>query len=126
MRNTWIAFSHRPLTLPEICVALSTEDDDSDLDPAKLFTDPQNVMSLSGGLVVHGTVSNGVSFVHHTIHGLLIELDFCPQIFYIDEEGSHMQPASTCLRYLQFHAVVEANDDQPQTWSSLARPVVRL
>jgi hypothetical protein len=71
----WIAFSFRPLTLSELCVAISIENDDQDLDPSSVITDPWAILKIGGCLLAYDYESGCVSFAHPTIRDFLIQLE---------------------------------------------------
>jgi ankyrin repeat protein len=103
----WVAFAYRPLTLAELCVAISIEDGDLDVDPVNMITDPLDVLKLGGCFLVCDNESSRVSFAHHTVRDFLTTRNAVPNAYYLAELDSHAELALTCLRYLEFNSVIK-------------------
>ncbi|KAK3393871.1 ankyrin repeat-containing domain protein [Podospora didyma] len=107
-----MAYSCRPLTVGELCVAISIEDDDTDLDPSNLVTDPWNVLKLGGSLLAVNHESGRVGFAHGSVPEFLLAEDRSDlesssgHRFILPAAEANSSIASVCLRYLQFPTVV--------------------
>ncbi len=102
-----LLFSHRPLSLPEIAVAISIEPGSVNLDVSTILTDPQSVLALGGPLVVYKPETNLVQFSHHTVREYLESLGEDAGVFHFVEADAHAEIALTCLSYIQFSEVIE-------------------
>ncbi|KAL1837583.1 hypothetical protein VTJ49DRAFT_3624 [Mycothermus thermophilus] len=102
-----LLFAHRPLTLPELAIAISIEPESKDLDASSILTDPNSVLGLGGPLVVYQPKTNLVQFSHHTVREYLESLGEAAGIFHVVQTEAHAEIARTCLTYLQFTPVLE-------------------
>lgn len=104
----WIAFAYRPLTLAELCVAVSLDESMDDLKASSIISDPQSILKLGGHLISHDSKTNQVAFVHYTVQQFLISSGGAENRFHLSEEESHIKLARLCLKYLQFDPVSHA------------------
>ncbi len=102
-----LLFSHRPLSLPELAVAISIEPESVNLDVSTILTDPQSVLALGGPLVVYKPETNLVQFSHHTVREYLESLGEDAGVFHFVKADAHAEIAQTCLSYIQFIEVLE-------------------
>jgi ankyrin repeat protein len=102
-----LLFAHRPLTLPELAIAISIEPASKDLDASSILTDPRSVLGLGGPLVVYQPETNLVQFSHHTVREYLESLGEDASTFHFIHADAHAEIARTCLAYLQFTPVLE-------------------
>ncbi len=102
-----LLFSHRPLSLPELAVAISIEPGSVNLDVSTILTDPQSVLALGGPLVVYKPETNLVQFPHHTVREYLESLGEDAGVLHFVEADAHAEIAQTCLSYVQFKEVVQ-------------------
>ncbi|KAJ7249187.1 hypothetical protein B0H12DRAFT_1122246 [Mycena haematopus] len=91
----WVAYSKRPLTVPEFLEALAIEPDTTTLDVDNVL-DIDIVLSVCGGLVIVNEELSAVRLVHYTAQHYLdgIRTDQFPD--------AHAIIASRCFTYLSF------------------------
>jgi ankyrin repeat protein len=102
-----LLFAHRPLTLPELAVAISIEPESKNLDTSTILNDPQSVLALGGPLVVYQPETNLVQFSHHTVREYLVSLGADAGAFHFIQADSHAEITRTCLCYIQSTPVLE-------------------
>ncbi len=103
-----LLFAQRPLTLPELAVAISIEPKATDLDASTILTDPRSILALGGALLVYKPETNLVQFSHHTVREHLESLaDNANAILRFNKAKSHAEIARSCLTYIQLPAVVD-------------------
>ncbi|KAH0557133.1 hypothetical protein GP486_005077 [Trichoglossum hirsutum] len=99
----WVGYTCRPLTLGELCVAISVENDDTDLDPSNLITDPQSILKIGGNFLTVHRETGRVGFAHSSVREFLLaqpERRLLPS-----DAEAHVLIASVCLHYLQLPVV---------------------
>ncbi|KAK4233039.1 ankyrin repeat-containing domain protein [Achaetomium macrosporum] len=102
-----LLFAHRPLTLPELAVAVSIEPMTPNIEPSTILTDPQSVLALGGPLVVYKPETNLVEFSHHTVREYLESLGEDAGMFHFAKADEHAEIAGMCLSYIQSTTVME-------------------
>ncbi|KAF2106193.1 ankyrin repeat-containing domain protein [Lophiotrema nucula] len=104
----WITFSFRPLTLSELCAAISIEKDDLELDESNVITDPWNILKIGGSMLAYDYESERVTFAHPTVRDYLLQRgsgDQPPYQIRICASDPHIPLAASCIQYLQFSSV---------------------
>ncbi|KAJ7239382.1 hypothetical protein B0H12DRAFT_1136112, partial [Mycena haematopus] len=91
----WVAYSKRPLTVPELLEALAIEPGATTLDVDNLL-DIDIVLSVCGGLVIVNDTSSAVRLVHYTAQHYL---DSIRTVHFPDADTII---ASRCFTYLSF------------------------
>ncbi|KAJ7305570.1 hypothetical protein DFH08DRAFT_665880, partial [Mycena albidolilacea] len=92
---TWVAYSKRPLTVPELREALAIEPDATSLDVDNLL-DINIILSVCGGLVIVNEEMSTVRLVHYTAQ------HYFDSIQATHFPDAHTIIASTCFVYLSF------------------------
>lgn len=96
-----MAFSLRPLTLPEICDYLQIVPEMPILDESKRLTDSKDVLSICGSLLNLSGRSGYVTLAHHSVKSyLLSEIKGDASFFRLSEPDAHRKLAIKCLAYL--------------------------
>ncbi|KAH9904467.1 hypothetical protein F4778DRAFT_63806 [Xylariomycetidae sp. FL2044] len=101
----WVAFAARPLTLAELCVAVSIVVHSQELKVSEVINNPLNLLAVCDSLLIYSHETNTVTFAHHTIRDYLLT--------HYSESGEfelqfHTILAKLCLAYLQFTSVRQA------------------
>jgi len=102
-----LTFAHRPLTLPELSVAMSIQPGSTHLDKSSVLTSPQAILSLGGPLVVFNPETNLVQFSHHTIREYIQSAGHEALFPGTSQEDCHREISRICLTYIQLSDVVE-------------------
>jgi ankyrin repeat protein len=102
-----LLFARRPLSLPELAVAISIEPGSRDLDGSTILTEPYNILALGGPLIVYKPEINVVQFSHYTVREYFLALGGEAETFHFSKEDAHSEIAHTCLTYIQYAAAMD-------------------
>lgn len=96
-----LAFSLRPLKLPEICEYLQIAPGMPILDESKRLTDSKDVLSICGSLLNFSSRSGYVTLAHHSVKSYLIsDIKGDASYFRLCESDAHRRLATKCVAYL--------------------------
>ena len=108
----WVAFSHRPLNLAELSVAVSINDSWDRLLPSSIITDPFDILHLGGNLITYDPETQEVTFIHYTVREYLL-LNLGGHVLWtMKEDVANAELARLCLNYLHFESVVNFLNSQ--------------
>lgn len=97
----FLAFSLRPLKLPEICEYLQIAPGMPILDESKRLTDSKDVLSICGSLLNFSGRSGNVTLAHHSVKSYLTsDIKGDASYFRLCESDAHRRLATKCVAYL--------------------------
>ena len=103
----WLSFSHRPLSLKELCEAVIVEEGESEIDNDCRLSDPELLLSLCQGLVVRDETTDMVALAHGSIKAFVAgsNIQSTPVAYFaLDEDDSTRVIFRKCLTYLLLRA----------------------
>jgi len=100
-----LAFTLRPLRLPELCEFLQITRGLRVLDESKCLADPADILSICGSLLTYQKEGGLVTLAHHSVRTYLMsDLQGKSEYFQLLPSRAHWNLATKCLTYLSFDA----------------------